>query len=130
MREKVWYESAASHICWWSGSAARETAEHALETMDAINNRITVMSIFKMEGCCLLTGGQTWRDRSEGTEANKDQEITTEGTQREASIMGKDIFVHFVTFRRLSFKFSFADHTLFHSLLLILSHFLNQLLMA
>lgn len=58
--------------------------------MDAINNRITAMSILKMEGCCLLTSGQTWRDGSEGTEANKDQEITTEGTQRLASIVGKE----------------------------------------
>lgn len=56
--------------------AVKKNAEHIIERMDAINKRITTLSIFKMERCFLLTLGRPCRDRNEGEEDNKDREIT------------------------------------------------------
>lgn len=55
--------------------AVKENAEQATGRMDAINKQITALSIFKMEGCFLLTRGQPCRDRSKEEEDNKNREI-------------------------------------------------------
>lgn len=62
-------------LCAFVDLGVKENAEHAKGRMDAINKQITARSIFKMEGCFLLTRGQPCRERSDWDEDNKDAEV-------------------------------------------------------
>lgn len=72
LKWKCEWKCSFSHLLIWQWKKML----NMLQGEWMINKRITALSIFKMEGCFLLTGGQPCRDRSEEEEDNKDIDIT------------------------------------------------------